>query len=116
MLFGFHSQDGDAGGAPFKLGLALKGVMAVGGWREERVCAEEVVQGDVAKLVLLIREAHVPVVGGAGGRTRGVRVGGDAGRGASRQHAGGDHRATGGGARPQVVGNLWGERQQVTTQ
>lgn len=110
MLFGLHAQHSDAGRASFELGLALKGVVTVGGRREEGVCAEEVVQGDVAELVLLIGEAHVAVVGGTGGRTRGVRVGGDAGRGASGQHAGGDHGATGSGARPQVVGNLLGER------
>lgn len=108
MLFGLHAQHSDAGRASFELGLGLEGVVAVGRRREEGVCAEKVVQGDVAELVLLIGEAHVAVVGGAGGRTRGVRVGGDAGRGASGQHAGGDHGAAGGRARPQVVGNLLG--------
>lgn len=67
VLFGLHAQHGDAGRAPLKLGLGLEGVVAVGARREERVCAEEVVEGDVAELVLLVGEAHVAVVGGAGG-------------------------------------------------
>lgn len=111
MLLGLHAQHGYAGRAPLKLGLGLEGVVTVGGRREEGVCTEEVVEGDVAELVLLIREAHVAVLGGGScSRTRGVGVGSDAGRGASGQHAGGDHRATGSRARPQVVGNLLGER------
>lgn len=108
MLLGLHSQHGDAGRAPLELGLGLEGVVTVGGRREEGVCAEEVIEGDMAELVLLIGEAHVAVVGGTGSRTWGVRVGRDAGRGASGQHAGGDHRASGSRARPQVVGNLLG--------
>lgn len=110
MLLGLHAQHGDAGRAPLKLRLGLKGVVAIGGRREEGVRTEEVVEGDMAELVLLIGEAHVAVVGGTGGRARGVRVGSDAGRGASGQHAGGDHGATGSRARPQVVRNLLGER------
>lgn len=107
MLLGLHAQHGYAGRAPLELGLGLEGVVAVGGRREEGVRAEEVVEGDVAELVLLIGEAHVTVLYGTGGRTRGVGVGSDAGGGASGQHAGGDHRATGSRARPQVVRNLW---------
>lgn len=110
MLLGLHAQHGDAGRAPLELGLGLEGVVAVGGRREEGVRAEEVVEGHVAELVLLVGEAHVAVVGATGGRTRGVRVGGDAGRRTSRQHAGGDHGAAGSRARPQVVGNLLDER------
>lgn len=63
----------------------------------------------MAELVLLTGEAHVAVVGGAGSRTGGVRVGGDAGRGTSGQHAGGDNGAAGSWARPQVVGDLLGK-------
>lgn len=110
MLLGLHSQHGYAGRTPLKLGLGLEGVVTVGGRREEGICTEEVVEGDMAELVLLIGEAHVAVLGGTGSRARGVRVGGDAGGGASGQHAGGNHRATGSRARPQVVGNLLGER------
>lgn len=110
VLLGLHAQHGDAGWAPLKLRLGLEGVVTVGGRREEGVCAEEVVEGDVTELVLLVGEAHVAVVGGTGGRTRGVWVGSDAGRGASGQHAGGHHGAAGSRTRPQVVGNLLGER------
>lgn len=110
MLLGLHAQHGDAGRASLELGLGLEGVVSVGARSEERVGAEEVVQGDVAELVLLVGEAHVAVVGGAGGRARGVRVGGHAGRRAAGQHAGGDHGAAGRGAGPQVVGNLLGQR------
>lgn len=67
VLFGLHAQHGDAGRAPLKLGLGLEGVVAVGAGRQQRVCAEEVVEGDMAELVLLVGEAHVAVVGGAGG-------------------------------------------------
>ncbi len=66
MLLGLHAQHSDAGRAPLELGLGLEGVVTVGGRREEGVCAEEVVEGDVAELVLLIREANVAVVSGAG--------------------------------------------------
>lgn len=85
-------------------------MVAVGSRRKEGVGAEEVVEGDVAELVLLIGEAHVAVVGSAGGRTGRVRVGSDAGRGASGQHAGGHHGAARGWAGPQVVGDLLGEK------
>lgn len=108
VLLGLHAQHGYAGRAPLELGLGLKGVVAGGGRREEGVRAEEVVEGDVAELVLLVGEAHVAVLGGSGGRAGGVGVGGDAGRGASGQHAGRHHGAAGGRARPQVVGNLLG--------
>lgn len=112
VLLGLHAQHGDAGRASLELRLALEGVVAVGGRREEGVGAEEVVQGDVAELVLLVGEAHVAVVGGAGSRTGRVGVGGDAGRGAPGQHAGGDHGAAGSRARPQVVGELMGRRKK----
>lgn len=85
-------------------------MVTIGSRREEGVCTEEVVEGDMAELVLLIGKAHIAVVGGTGSRARGVRVGRDAGRGASGQHAGGDHRATGSSAGPQVVWNLLGGR------
>lgn len=67
MLLGLHAQHRDAGRAPLKLRLGLEGMVSVGSRREEGVCAEEVVEGDVTKLVLLIRESHVAVIGGAGG-------------------------------------------------
>lgn len=104
VLLRLHAQHGDAGRAPLELGLGLEGVVAVGGRREQGVGAEEVVEGHVPKLVLLVGEAHVAVVSGAGGRARGV--GGDAGGGAPGQHAGGHHRASRGRAGPQVVGDL----------
>ena len=118
MLLGLHAQHGDAGRAPLELGLGLESMVAVGRRREQGVRAEEVVERDVAELVLLVWEAHVAVVGGAGGRAGGMRIGCHAGRGAPGQHAGGDHRAAGGRAGPQVVGDLlgreafrhWGER------
>lgn len=112
VLLGLHAQHGDAGRASLKLGLGLEGVVAVGPRSQERVCAEEVVEGDVAELVLLVGEAHVAVVGGAGGRARGVRVRGDAGGRAAGQHAGGDHGPPRRGARPQVVGNLQGSEEK----
>lgn len=74
VLLGLHAQHGDAGRASLKLWLGLEGVVAVGPRSQERVCAEEVVEGHVAELVLLVGEAHVAVVGGAGGRAGGVRV------------------------------------------
>lgn len=111
VLFGLHAQHGDAGRASLKLGLGLEGVVAIGARREERVRAEEVVQGNVAELVLLVGEAHVAVVSGAGGWARGVRVRGHTGRRAARQHAGGDHGPPGRGTRPQVVGNLLGSEE-----
>lgn len=106
VLLGLHAQHGNTGRAPLKLRLGLKRVVAIGGRSEEGVCAEEVVEGHVAELVLLVGKADVAVVCSAGGRARGVRVGGDAGRGAPGQHAGGHNGAGRGGARPQVVGNL----------
>jgi len=120
VLFGLHAQHGDAGRAPLELGLGLEGVVVVmaggGARRQEGVSAEEVVEGHVAELVLLVGEAHVAVLGGGGGgRARGVRVGGDAGRRAPGQHAGGDHGAPGGRARPQVVGDLWGQKVALDT-
>ena len=72
MLLGLHAQHSNAGRAPLKLRLGLKGRVTVGSRCEERVSAEEVVEGDVTKLVLLIGEAHVAVVGCSGGRTRGM--------------------------------------------
>lgn len=60
----------------------------------------------MAKLVLLIWEAHVAMVSSSGGRTRGVGVGSDTRRGTSGQHARGDHRAARSWARPQIVGDL----------
>lgn len=111
MLLGLHAQHGDAGRASLKLGFGLKGVVAVGCRSEQRISAEEVVQGDVAELVLLTGEAHVTVVGGAGAGARRVWVSGDAGRRASGQDAGGDHGAAGGRAGPQVVGDLLGEEE-----
>lgn len=115
MLLGLHAQHGDAGRAPLELRLALEGVVvAAGGRREQGVGAEEVVEGDVAELALLVGEAHVAVVGAAASRRRGragrVGVGGDAGGRAAGQHAGGDHGAAGGRAGPQVVGELVGGR------
>lgn len=113
VLFGLHAQHGDAGRAALELRLALEGVVvvvAVGGRREQRVGAEEVVEGDVAELALLVGEADVAVVGAAtaaaGGRAGRVGVGGDAGGRAAGQHAGGDHGSAGGRAGPQVVGEL----------
>lgn len=44
-----------------------------------------------------------------------MRVGSDTRWRASGQHAGGDHRATGSRAGPQVVGNLLGERRRLDT-
>lgn len=112
MLFGLHAQHRDAGRAPLELRFGLEGGQAAGGRRQQRVRAEEVVEGHVAELVLLVREAHVAVVRCCGGgRARGVPVGRDARRRAARQHARGDHGAAGGrGARPQVVGDLRGHR------
>lgn len=72
MLLGLHAQHGDAGRAPLELRLGLEGRVAVGRGREERVGAEEVVEGDVAELVLLAGEAHVAVVGSRGGGAWGV--------------------------------------------
>lgn len=115
VLLGLHAQHGDAGRAPLELRFGLKGRVGGGGRREEGVRAEEVVQGDVAELVLLAGEAHVAVVGCArGGRARGVGVRGDARRGASGQHAGGDHRAPRGRAGPQVVRDLLGKDSVVS--
>lgn len=108
VLLGLHAQHGDAGRAALELRLGLEGVVvAVGGRRQQGVGAEEVVEGDVAELALLVGEAHVAVVGaGAGGRTGRVGVGGDAGGRAPGQHAGGDHGGAGSRAGPQVVGEL----------
>lgn len=115
MLLGLHAQDGDAGRAPLKLRLGLEGVVSVGAGREEGVCAEEVVEGDVTELVLLIgREGHVAVICSAAARARGVRVGSDARRRASGQHAGGDDGAAGRRAGPQVVRDLLGERKNCS--
>lgn len=116
VLLGLHAQHSDAGRAALELRLALKGVVvAVGGRRQQGVGAEEVVEGDVAELALLVGEAHVAVVGaGAGGRAGRVGVGGDAGGRAPGQHAGGDHGGAGSRAGPQVVGELVaGRRQRV---
>lgn len=114
VLLGLHAQHGDAGRAPLKLRFGFKGRVGAGGRREDGVCAEEVVQGDVAKLVLLTGEAHVAVVGCAcSSRARGV--GGDAWWRASRQHAGGNHRAPRSCAGPQVVGDLLGKDSVVST-
>lgn len=119
VLLGLHAQHGDAGRAALELGLALEGVVvvvAVGGRREQGVGAEEVVEGDVAELALLVGEAHVAAVvhaaaaaAPAADRAGGVGVGGDAGGRAAGQHAGGDHGGAGGRAGPQVVGELEGE-------
>lgn len=67
MLLGLHAQHRDAGGAPLKLRLGFEGMVSVRGRREEGVCAEEIVEGDVTELVLLIREGHVAVIRGTGG-------------------------------------------------
>lgn len=108
MLLGLHAQHGDAGRAPLEFWLAFKGWVRVGSWREEGVCAEKVVQGDVAELTLLIGKAHVAMISRRCHRGRARGVGGDARRGTPRQHAGGDHGAAGSWARPQVVGDLSG--------
>lgn len=116
VLLGLHAQHGDAGRAALELRLALEGVVvAVGGRREQGVGAEEVVEGDVAELALLVGEAHVAVVGGAAataGRAGRVGVGGDAGGRAAGQHAGGDHGSAGCRAGPQVVGELVAGRRE----
>lgn len=83
VLLGLHAQYGDAGRTPLEFGFGLKGVVAVGGRREEGVCTEEVVEGHVAKLVLLVRETNIAMVSGASGRTGGVGVGSDARGGTS---------------------------------
>lgn len=112
VLLGLHAQHGDAGRAPLKLWFGLKGVVAVGGRREKRV-ATEVVEGNVAKLVLLVGEVAVAVIGGSGGgRARGV--GGHAGGRTSGQHAGRHHGSGRRGARPQVVWNLSGQEGLVS--
>lgn len=118
VLLGLHAQHGDAGRAALELRLALEGVVvAAGGGREQGVGAEEVVEGDVAELALLVGEADVAVVGAAtaaAGRAGRVGVGGDAGGRATGQHAGGDHGSAGCRAGPQVVGELVaGKREEL---
>lgn len=106
VLFGFHSQDCNAGRSAFKLRLALEDCVAAGRLGQKRI-SKEVVERDVidTKLVLLVVwKANVTVFRGpwwvrvwwwyTGWRT-------------TRKHAGRNHRAGGRWSRPQIIRNLF---------
>lgn len=106
VLLGFHSQNGDTGRPPFKLGLCFKCV-SVGSASEKRV-SEKIVEGHVAELILVVWKPRV-----TGVCPRRVRIRRHAGGRVTWQHARSNHGTTACISCPQIVLDLEYIKQQM---